>query len=318
MKNVKPPLILVAGPTAVGKSSLSIKLAQLYNGAVISADSVQVYKKMNIGSAKVTADEMQGIDHYLIDILEPWEPFNITVFQEYAKSALQKIYSENKVPIIAGGTGFYIQSVVNDIAFTENEDDNTTRKKLEAISLSINGPELLYHKLCEIDPKSAELIHPNNIKRVIRAIEFFELTGKKISEHNEEEHRKISPYETCFFVITDTRENLYRNIDLRVDKMIREGLVEEVDSLIKLGCNRTMTSMQGLGYKEIYDYLNRDISLEEAIYIIKRDTRHFAKRQLTWFKREKNVIWLDRSLMNEKELLQTMGKHIEMILADRR
>ena len=298
----KKPMIILSGPTAIGKTALSIELAKRVNGAIISADSMQVYKYMDIGSAKIMPEEMDGVKHYLIDALEPSDEFNIVVFQKMAKAALEEIYANGQIPIIAGGTGFYIQALLYDIDF-ENQDCNEEfRAKLEAIA-NEQGTEVLHAKLKEVDPVSADKIHANNIKRVIRALEFYELTGKRISEHNETEQQKKSPYNFAYFVLTDERQNLYKRIDLRVDIMVQNGLVEEVKQLKNMGYHRDMVSMQGLGYKEILDYLDGKSTLEEAIYIIKRETRHFAKRQLTWFRRERDVCWMDKSQFAYNETL---------------
>lgn len=306
MTDSRKPLVIIAGPTATGKTKCAVELAKAINGEIISADSIQVYKGMDIGSAKVTLEEMCGVKHHLIDVLEPTQDFNITVFQTLAKEAMDEIYSRGKVPIIAGGTGFYIQSVLYDIDFTENEDNNEIREALTRISLEKDGKDILFAMLKDIDPESADVIDKNNIKRVIRAIEFYKLSGKKISEHNKLQSSKEAAYDARFFVLTDDRKVLYERIDKRVDKMIELGLVEEVRNLLNKGLKRDMVSMQGIGYKEIVSYLMGEISLDEAIYIIKRDTRHFAKRQITWFKREKDVIWLDRSKMTEQEIIKAM------------
>ena len=307
----KKPLIVLTGPTAVGKTALSISLAKAVNGEIISADSMQVYKGMDIGSAKIMPDEMDGVTHYLIDVLEPSEEFNIVKFQELAKIAMEEIYAKGKIPIIAGGTGFYIQSVLYDITFEENEDSKEYRTYLEEIASCKDGEKKLFAMLKEKDPKSAQSIHENNVKRVIRALEFFEETGTPISEHNEEQRQKESPYNFCYFVLNDNRDILYNNIEKRVDIMFDKGLIEEVKMLHKKGYTKDMVSMQGLGYKEILDYLNGEISLERAIYLIKRDTRHFAKRQLTWFRREKDVEWINKqefSYENEKILAYMLSK----------
>jgi len=304
-------LIILTGPTAVGKTELSIKLAHAVNGEIISADSMQVYRHMDIGSAKIRPDEMQGIEHYLVDILEPWEDFNVVLFQKYAKQAMAEIYAKGKLPIIVGGTGFYIQSVLYDIDFMKIDEDSALRSELEAAAKQ-KGTAYLHNMLRECDEKAAEEIHENNIKRVIRAIEFFRQTGKKISEHNENERRKEPAYDSRYFVLTDERQRLYENIDKRVDMMIENGLVTEVKHLLDMGCKRDSTAMQGLGYKEIISCLEGEITLAEAIDIIKRDTRRFAKRQLTWFRRERNVIWIEKNKFaydNEK-MLNYMIKEI--------
>ena len=290
---MKQPLIVLTGPTAVGKTSLSISLAKAVNGEIISADSMQVYQYMDIGSAKIKKEEMQGVPHYLIDVLKPEEEFHVVRFQEMAKQAMEEIYAKGKIPILTGGTGFYIQAVVKDIDFSENTEKSEVRSRLEQLAKD-KGSEYLHQKLLEVDPDSAQKIHANNVKRVIRALEYYELTGEKISLHNEREAAKESPYCYAYFVLNDLREKLYQRIDARVDEMLKEGLVQEVEKLSRMGYTRNMVSMQGLGYKEILAYLEGECSLEEAVYILKRDTRHFAKRQITWFKREPDVIWVNK------------------------
>lgn len=303
----KKKLIVLTGPTAVGKTDLSIKLAQRINGEIISADSIQVYKHLDIGSAKITMEEMDGVRHHLIDVLDPTDSFNIATFKTMAVAAMDEIYNRGKIPIITGGTGFYIQSVLYDINFANNEDDGY-RNALEKLA-DENGPNFLHNMLKDIDPVSADNIHANNVKRVIRALEYYHQTGQLMSEHNATEAAKKSPYNFAYFVLNCNRELLYNRIDKRVDIMIEQGLVDEVRNLRdELGLTRDLVSMQGLGYKEILQYLNGDISLDESIYILKRDTRHFAKRQLTWFKREKDVIWVD------KDALVTENSQLEFII----
>ncbi|WP_346065604.1 tRNA (adenosine(37)-N6)-dimethylallyltransferase MiaA [Lacrimispora amygdalina] len=282
------PLIIITGPTAAGKTDLSVRLAQAIGGEIISADSMQVYRHMDIGSAKITEEEKKGIPHYLIDVLDPEEEFNVAVFQKLAKAAVNTIYSHGNIPIVTGGTGFYIQALLYDIDFTETGEDSSIREELETMGRE-KGGEYLHELLHKIDPDSAAEIHPNNKKRVIRAIEYFRQTGEKISEHNRREREKSSPYDFLYYTVNMDREVLYQRIDRRVDLMMERGLVSEVKRLKEMGCTREMVSMQGLGYKEILDYLQGICTLEEAVYILKRDTRHFAKRQITWFKRERDV-----------------------------
>ena len=286
------PLIIITGPTAVGKTALSVRLAKAIGGEIISADSMQVYRHMDIGSAKIKKEEMDGVPHYLIDVLDPEEEFNVTVFQKMAKEAVEEIYSHGHIPIVAGGTGFYIQALLYDIDFTENGEDTSIRMELEKLGQE-RGAEYLHNLLRDIDPDSAEEIHENNLKRVIRAIEYYRQTGERISEHNKREREKKSPYDFFYYVVNTDRARLYERIDRRVDLMLEQGLVEEVMHLKDMGLTRDMVSMQGLGYKEILDYLQGICTLEEAIYVLKRDTRHFAKRQITWFKRERDVRWLN-------------------------
>lgn len=304
-------LVILTGPTAVGKSALSIALAKEIGGEIISADSMQVYRHMNIGSAKILPEEMDGVPHHLIDVLEPTEEFNVVIFQKMAKAAIDEVRNRGHVPILVGGTGFYIQAVLYDIDFTHNDEDTSLRITLEEIART-QGNEVLYEQLKQVDPESCETIHANNVKRVIRAIEFYRKTGKKISQHNKEQHENVSPYNFAYFVLNDDRAMLYEKIDRRVDEMLEQGLVAEVENLKAMGCTRNLVSMQGLGYKEILDYLNGDCSLEEAVYLIKRDTRHFAKRQLTWFRREKEVTWIEKQDFdrNSQQILDYMMKQL--------
>ena len=297
---MKQPLIVLTGPTAVGKTSLSISLAKAVKGEIISADSMQVYKKMDIGSAKIRPEEMQGIPHYLVDVLEPEEEFHIVKFQQMAKKAMEDIYSRGKIPILVGGTGFYIQAVTKDIDFTEAQQENDYRKELEALAEE-KGGEHLHEMLRKVDPVSADAIHAHNVKRVIRALEFYHQNGSPISAHNEEQKQHESPYNLAYFVLNMPRELLYERIDLRVDQMMKEGLLEEVARLKEEGCHRGMVSMQGLGYKEILAYLDGEYPLEEAVRVLKRDTRHFAKRQLTWFRREQELTWVNKDQFSYQE-----------------
>ena len=309
---MKKPLVILTGPTAVGKTKASIGLAKAIGGEIISADSMQVYKQMDIGSAKIKPSEMEGVPHYLVDILEPDEEFHVVLFQQMAKQAIQKIYEKGKIPILVGGTGFYIQAVLYDIDFSENEKDISYREELEKLAQT-KGAEYLHDLLREVDEKSAQDIHANNVKRVIRALEYFHQTGEKISEQNEEQRKKVSPYNFSYFVLNDERAHLYEKINLRVDQMINEGLISELQSLKEKGYTRDMVSMQGLGYKEMLDYLDNKCSLKEAVEIIKRDTRHFAKRQITWFKRESDVTWIDKKEYeyNEERILKAMLQELK-------
>ena len=300
----RPRLVVLTGPTAVGKTALSTELAAAIGGEIISADSMQVYRGMDIGSAKIRPEEMNGIRHYLIDILDPQESFDIVQFQTLAKEAMEKIYAAGHIPVIVGGTGFYIQSVVYDIDFAENDGDTAYRRMLEEDP----DPQKLHRMLEEVDPESAAEIHSNNIKRTIRALEFYHQTGKKISEHNAQEREKESPYNFAYFVLNDDRAKVYERIDRRVDLMMEEGLEDEVRRLKEAGMTQDMVSMKGLGYAELLHYLNGDYPLGEAVRLIKRNTRHFAKRQITWFKREKEVTWIDRGLYDndERKILDAM------------
>ena len=299
-------LIVLTGPTAVGKTSLSIALAKAVGGEIISADSMQVYKYMNIGTAKITEEEKCGIPHFLIDEFEPDEEFNVTIFKNKVMGYIEDIKSRGKVPIIVGGTGFYIQSVIYDINFNEYGDDSEVRKKYELMAETIGKSEL-HKKLALVDREYADSVSENNVKKVVRALTFFEMTGEKLSEHNKRERERSSPFDFAYFVLTMDRKKLYERIDKRVDLMFDMGLVDEVKALMAKGYDKSLVSMQGIGYKEVIDYLNGKTSLEECIDIIKRDTRHFAKRQLTWFKREKVVTYIDKDeFVSEDKCLKEM------------
>lgn len=300
---MKKPLIILTGPTAVGKTALSIGLAKAVGGQIISADSMQVYKGMDIGTAKIKPEQMQGVKHYLIDELEPQEAFNVMLFQKKCKQYMQQIYAEGKIPILVGGTGFYIQSVLYDIDFTENETKDPYRETLQEMAQK-EGAAALHEKLRAVDPVSADTIHPNNVKRVIRALEYYHQTGQPISQHNETQKQKTSPYQFRYYVLSLDRSILYQRIEQRVDQMRREGLEEEVRRLAARGFDRSYVSMQGLGYKEILAAMAGECTMDEAFDRIKQETRHFAKRQFTWFRREKDVTWIDKgAFADEQELL---------------
>ncbi len=303
----KQKLVVITGPTAVGKTKLSIELAKRIGGEIISADSMQVYKYMNIGTDKISRDKMEGVPHHLIDFLDPHEDFNVFIFQKLVKEAIEGITKRGKVPIIVGGTGFYIQAVLYDIDFTETDEDETYRHELEKRAV-LEGVHVLHEELRTVDTESADAIHENNSKRVIRALEYYKKTGRKISEHNTEQHQRTSPYDFKYFVLTDDREVLYSRIEKRVDQMIDEGLEAEVKELLAMDIPKEATSMQGLGYREMIGYLEGEYDLDRAVYLIKRNTRHFAKRQLTWFKRERDVLWIDKRDFNrnDEEILKEM------------
>lgn len=300
------PLIILTGPTAVGKTALSIGLAKAVDGEIISADSMQVYRKMNIGTAKIQQSEMQGVRHHLIDILDPGEDFNVVLFKKYALEAMKDIYSREKIPVVVGGTGFYIQALLYEINFEDNDNDMSYREELQTLAAE-HGNSYIHDMLAGVDPESAEKIHENNVKRVIRALEFYKKTGMKISKHNEAESQKESPYNFEYFVLNDDRQKLYDRIDRRIDIMLADGLLDEVRSLVDEGYSRDLVSMQGLGYKEMIDYIQERYTLDEAVYTLKRDTRHFAKRQVTWFKREKQVTWVNKNEFDsEADILSFM------------
>lgn len=288
----KDKLIILAGPTASGKTAVSVDLAKKIGGEIISADSMQIYRGMDIGTAKITADEMQGVKHYLINVSDPKEDFNIVKFQNMVKCSIEEIKKNGHIPILVGGTGFYIQSIIYDINFDKEDDNGSIRKVLEE-EYDKMGADFMYEKLKKIDSISAENIHKNNKKRIIRAIEYFLINNALISEHNELQRKKTSPYDFRFFVLNPKRDILYDRINKRVDKMVEKGLVDEVKSLIESGLSIDNISMQGIGYKEIVEYLEGNIPLDKAVENIKQNTRHMAKRQVTWFKRERDVIYID-------------------------
>ena len=310
----KNKLLILTGPTAVGKTALSLRLAKEIGGEIISADSMQIYKYMDIGSAKIMPEEMEGVPHHLVDVLDPREDCDVFRFQEMAKEAMRGIYGRGHVPIVVGGTGFYIQALLYDIDFTRQEDQGALRQRWEEAARE-KGSEFLHRELEKIDPVSAALIHPNNQKRIIRALEFYDLNGVPISAHNQEQRQKESPYSYRYFVLNEDRTLLYQKIDRRVDTMVEMGLVEEVQRLKEMGYQKNMVSMQGLGYKEILAYLEGECTLEEAVFLIKRDTRHFAKRQLTWFRRERDVIWLEKKEFgyDPDKILKFMRKEFDKL-----
>lgn len=309
---MKKPLIIIAGPTACGKTKLSIDLAKKIGGEIISADSMQVYKYMDIGTAKPTKEEMQGVPHYLIDMLEPDEEFNVMVFQEKAKEAMQEIWNRGKTPILVGGTGFYINALMYDNQFTETENDFSFRNEMYQLAEE-QGAEILYEKLMKIDPEYALTTHPNNVKRVTRALEYYHLTGKLFSQHNREEKQRESPYNTAFFILTMEREKLYHRIELRIDLMMKDGLLEEVKSLLDKGFSPDLVSMQGLGYKEFVPYFKGEYSLDYAIEELKKSTRRFAKRQLTWFRRQSEGVWLDMTTADASSVLHEIQQYLKKL-----
>ena len=300
--NEKQPLIIITGPTAVGKTALSVETALKLDGEIISADSMQVYRGMDIGTAKIKEEEKKGVPHHLIDIINPDEEFNVTIFKDMAKKCIDDIASRGKIPIIAGGTGFYIQSVLYDVDFTDYDEDKRSEvRMLLEDTLEEKGIDFMYGRLKEVDPKYAEVIHKNNIRRVLHGLEYNIMTGNRLSEHNEEQRERTSPYNFLYFVLNDDRAKVYGRINKRVDEMLRDGLADEVRGLLEAGYSRDLQSMQGLGYKEMADYLYGECRYDEAVEIIKRDTRHFAKKQLTWFKRERVTVELNREVLGSDD-----------------
>lgn len=311
MKHKKIPLVVIAGPTASGKTEVSIALAKRLGAEIVSADSMQLYRCLNIGSAKPTVEEMQGIPHYLMDEIDPRTPFSVADYVLLAHRYIADIVSRGKLPILVGGTGLYINSVVKDVDFDEEQQDETLRDKLHTLAEERGGQYLL-DMLAEFDPVSAARLHVNNTRRIIRAIEFYRLTGTTISEHQEQTKKKESRYNALSFMIMRDREQLYQRINQRVDIMLEQGLIDEVRGLVRMGCTKEMTSMQGIGYKEMIDYLRGFLTYDELVCILKRNTRRYAKRQLTWFRRDvsmQSIMYTD-SIVDEIE--QKVRKHFEM------
>lgn len=299
---MKKPLIVIGGPTACGKTGFSIKLAKEIGGEIISADSMQVYRYMDIGTAKVTPEEADGVPHYLIDEFDPDEEYNVMLFQQKAKAYMEQIWAKGKVPILVGGTGFYINALLYDNDFTEKENDTSYREECYKLARE-QGPEVLFERLKEVDPEYAEIMHANNVKRVTRALEYHYLTGQKFSEHNAEQKEKETPYDAAVIILNMDREKLYERIELRIDIMMEQGLLEEVKGLLDRGYTPDLVSMQGIGYKEFIPYFNGECTLEEAVTQLKTNTRRFAKRQLTWFRRQIEGLWVDLSKSTGEEAM---------------
>lgn len=291
--------MVILGPTAVGKTDLSIDMAKKFNGEIISGDSMQIYKGMDIGTAKIKPEEMKGVPHYLLDEYSPDYNFSVAEFQEVAKEKIKEINSHNHLPIIAGGTGLYIKSVTHQYQFPSVNTDEEYREELHEW-VEKNGKEALHDKLKEIDPKSAERLHPNDVKRVIRSLEVYKVTGQLLSDIIDKQKLE-TPYDLLMIGLTMERSKLYERINQRVDIMLEKGLVDEVRKLLNQGFDERYTSMQGIGYKEIIQYLKGEISLEQAIYMIKQGTRRFAKRQLSWFRQMPGIYWFDLSSDNIDE-----------------
>lgn len=307
---MKRPLIVIGGPTACGKTGFSIKLAKEIGGEIISADSMQVYRYMDIGTAKVTPEEADGVPHYLIDEFDPDEEYNVMIFQQKAKFYMEQIWAKGKVPILVGGTGFYINALLYDNDFTETENDTSYREECYRLAQE-QGPEVLYERLKEIDPEYAEIIHANNVKRVTRALEYHYLTGQKFSEHNAQQKEKETPYDAAVIILTMDREKLYERIELRIDIMMEQGLLSEVKGLLDRGYTPDLVSMQGIGYKEFMPYFNGACTLEEAVTQLKTNTRRFAKRQLTWFRRQIEGLWVDMSKATGEEAMEDVLDYLK-------
>ena len=305
----KIPLIVIAGPTASGKTALSVNIAKSVNGEIVSADSMQIYKYMNIGTAKPTEAEKQGIVHHMMDFLEPTQNFSVANYCPMAKGIIEDIYKRGKIPVMVGGTGLYIDSVVKGVDFGKESGDDKIRQEMEQLAKE-QGNEAVHKILAKIDPETARKYHPNNLRRIIRAIEVYKTQGVTVSQKEKEE--KSSPYHAIYFCIDWDRSVLYDRINRRVDMMVQEGLIDEVESLLKRDIDPASTAMQSIGYKEFYGYLRGDTTLDEAVSAVKQNTRHYAKRQLTWFRRNKNIYWLNPLGDMEKEALDIIEKELNL------
>lgn len=310
---VKKPVIVIAGPTAVGKTKLSLQVAEKLEGEIVSADSMQIYRYMNIGTAKPEPAEMRRIKHYMIDIVDPWQEFSVAIYQRMAKECIEEIQSRGKIPLVVGGTGLYINSLVYDLDFANTMSDKKYRAHLIKL-VGEKGKPYLYNMLKKIDPETAERLHKNDVKRVIRALEVYHCSGKPMSK-TRNSLKKASPYDLIIFGLRRERKELYKRVERRVDGMIEAGLIDEVKGLVDMGCNRRMVSMQGLGYKEIISFLEGECTLPEAVDILKRNTKRFAKRQFTWFGRDDRIIWRDiDKIGNKGSMLNTIVECIRLRL----
>ncbi len=305
------PLVILVGPTAVGKTELSLKLAERVQGEIISADSIQVYRKMNIGTAKVSLQEQKRVKHHLIDIINPDEEFSVAQYQEMVDEIIPRIVTRDKLPLLVGGTGLYIKAVVDGFLFPEMENDYQLREELQELA-RMKGNHYLHQQLKKIDPGLASNLHPNDLRRIIRGLEVYQKTGKTVSYFKKKQVERPERYRTLKLGLTRDREELYNRIDKRVEEMINKGLVEEVQDLLEQGYQFSSTALQGLGYKEIINFLRGDYDLEKAVYLLKRNTRHFAKRQLTWFRRERDIHWFNLSQSNQNDVL----KRAELIIKE--
>ena len=312
---MKKPLIVLTGPTASGKTSLAVALAKKIGGEIISGDSMQVYKHMDIGTAKVTEDEKEGVPHYMINELDPGEECSVALFQQKVKQYMNKIYEKGNIPIIVGGTGFYIRAITHNIEFQEATTKDTTIRDTLMKQAHEEGPDALYNQLRQVDPISANKIHKNNIQRVVRALEYYQQTGEPISTHNEKEKIRQTPYNLVFFALSMDRGLLYSRIDERVDLMIEKGLVDEVKSLLDQGYSKNLPSMKGIGYKEFYPYLENQEDLYSCIDTLKQNTRHYAKRQLTWLRHQVEPVWIDvdQYNFNKEAILKILLKEVEQL-----
>lgn len=310
---MKKPLVVIGGPTACGKTKVSIELAKKIGGEIISADSMQVYRYMDIGTAKVTEEEAEGIPHYLVDELNPDDEYNVMLFQQKAKAYMEEIWTKGKIPIVVGGTGFYVNALLYDTNFTQTDGDTVFRRHCYELA-ETEGPEALYQKLLAVDPAYAEIVHANNIKRVTRALEYYHQTGLQFSKHNaEQKENRQSPYQSGVVILTMERAKLYARIEARIEKMLEDGLLAEIQGLLDRGYTSDLVSMQGIGYKEFMPYFAGECTLEEAVETLEKGTRHFAKRQLTWFRRQVDGLWVDTGLLPTEEIVDEILVYLDQM-----
>lgn len=299
-------IVIIAGPTGVGKTEISLQVAERLQGEIISCDSMQIYKGMDIGSAKVTKEEMERVPHHLIDVVSPFDAFTVSDYKDLAEEAIHDIHKRGKPAILVGGTGLYIDAVIKNLSFTEGGSDAALRKELEEEARE-NGPLFLHEKLKKVDFAAATAIHPNNVKRVVRALEVYHLTGRPFSSFRDERGLR-KEYEIHYYYLNKDRQKLYEGIDERVEVMMRKGLLEEVTRLQKSGLTSSHVSMQGIGYKEILSYLDGVLSLEGAVDLVKIRSRNYAKRQLTWFRNEKYAEELSKDQYSDEEIIEILEK----------
>lgn len=307
------PLAIIVGPTAVGKTEASINIAKRLDGEIISADSMQIYRHMDIGTAKPNTVERQNIPHHLLDIVDPDENFNVSLYQELARKKIREIHSRGKIPVVVGGTGLYVNSLIYPLDFTEAGEDQQFRENIKR-QMEEKGRDWLHNELLLVDPLTANRLHPNDVRRIIRALEVYHITRQPISKHYTHKHENNDEYSITLIGLTMERNKLYDRINQRVDIMMKKGLIDEVKWLIENGYSSQLNSMQGLGYKEVVEYLNGRRTLMESSYILKRDTRRFAKRQYTWFRRLTHVNWIDVGMFEDKDEL---ARHLTSLIVEK-
>lgn len=310
MINLKDNLLIIVGPTSIGKSTIAVELAKLLNGEVISADSMQIYKHMDIGTAKVTTTEMDGIPHHMVGVVDPDEEFTVSDYKHLVKEHIRRINLEGKLPIVVGGTGLYINSLIYDLNFAEIPPNESLRSSYEE-QIEEFGNEYLHNKLALIDPESSEKISVNDKKRIMRALEIYDSTGKTMTEHNKNFRKMNNDYNLSYVALNMDRAKLYDKINNRVDAMVKKGLVQEVNKILDMGYSEELISLQAIGYKEIISHIKDEISLEEAIELVKKKSRNYAKRQLTWFRRDDRIKWIDiEDYQNLSQVIEVIKEYV--------